>query len=851
MRKSPRGLYTLAFFIPALLLGIAFALHGVYPFGDRQILVTDLWQQYYPFLASLCRKLRAGESLLYSWDIGMGINYIALAAYYLASPLNLLLALLPETMLREGVTLLLLVRVGLAGVTITALLQEIEPRDDRLPAVFGAMFALCAFILGYYWNIIWLDAFALMPLVMLGLLRLTRSGKWTLYTFALGLCVFTNYYIGYGVCLFTLLAFVCLCIIQKHTGKFLLRRFLLFAGSSVLALGMTAVLTLPAFFALRNAYSSFHAFPSPPGLYESFPNLLANLLSFSPPTDKVGLPNIASSLLCTLLLIPYMFRKDVTLREKLCAGGMLLLLILSLNLNILNFVWHAFHITNMIPYRFAYLVPFTLILIAYRAMNTPDSLDRRALPGMLLTGAALCALGYLARRSLPILLANAALTVAFTGICALPRTRTKSLVPILLVVLITAELGVNAWIGVKTVRTTDRAAYPDNYNNVRALLNRADEADSDTRTAFTGRFTYNDPTLYGCTGIDLFSSSADVCVTRFLEGLGLPAWDAGNRYGYQESSPFTDAVLGIRRLISRDGIVRDALTRESSGFAGNVVLYQTVGTSLGFVTADTALAYVPDGETPFENQNRLFRLMTGLDEDLFTPLDIIHVKHEGYTVCRLDYGSYSFQPVAGVESCSLKWNYRLPQDATLYAYTDIDHIRYIHVLDGTESWYYEQTRPYIYPMGTFSAGDLVSLYSNINPGLAGYATVRVCMLNRDVLEHGLAILARSPFTVTSRTGSSLTGTVDTAVDGLLYLSIPYDTGWQIALDGVPVTPETVGGAMCAIRVSAGMHTVTMRYIPKGFLIGAGISGVCLVTVLLCAAVSRARSRKRRLRECAN
>lgn len=60
----------LAFIIPFVLMTAAFALMKAAPFGDKQILVTDLWQQYYPFLVDFQDKLKNGESLFWSWTQG-------------------------------------------------------------------------------------------------------------------------------------------------------------------------------------------------------------------------------------------------------------------------------------------------------------------------------------------------------------------------------------------------------------------------------------------------------------------------------------------------------------------------------------------------------------------------------------------------------------------------------------------------------------------------------------------------------------------------------------------------------------------------------------------------------------
>ena len=87
-RKNPGLTYLTAFFLPAFLLLTVWACNGVQPFGTRMILAHDQWHQYYPFFVSFRERLLSGHSLFYSWDTGMGTNFLALYGYYLASPLN-------------------------------------------------------------------------------------------------------------------------------------------------------------------------------------------------------------------------------------------------------------------------------------------------------------------------------------------------------------------------------------------------------------------------------------------------------------------------------------------------------------------------------------------------------------------------------------------------------------------------------------------------------------------------------------------------------------------------------------------------------------------------------------------
>ena len=123
-------IYLMAFTVPFIIMFMAFAWLKIYPFGDRQILVVDAWNQYYPFLVELGRKLKGGESLLYCWRLGLGSDFASLIAYYLASPLNLLIVFFPADWLREAFTLFILIKAGLAGSSCAYALNKLNGKSD-------------------------------------------------------------------------------------------------------------------------------------------------------------------------------------------------------------------------------------------------------------------------------------------------------------------------------------------------------------------------------------------------------------------------------------------------------------------------------------------------------------------------------------------------------------------------------------------------------------------------------------------------------------------------------------------------------------------------------------------------
>ena len=252
----------IAFGIPVFLMLCLMIVAGAEPFGRNSMLYSDMYHQYYPFFKAFRRALLSGDSLLYSWNVGMGMDYLGLISYYLASPLNLLSILVPEAFLLEFYSLLMPVKLGLASVFFALFLQKTFGKNDISISLFGAFYGMCAWALGFQWNLMWLDTFALLPLVALGTIALLREKKFVLYTLTLFLSIYANYYIGFFTCIFVLLLFICYQICRCTSLKGFFSDLFRIAFFSALAIAMTALLTLPAFAALQTTQSSVNQFPT-------------------------------------------------------------------------------------------------------------------------------------------------------------------------------------------------------------------------------------------------------------------------------------------------------------------------------------------------------------------------------------------------------------------------------------------------------------------------------------------------------------------------------------------------------------------------------------------------------------
>lgn len=101
----------MAFIVPLIIMLAIYIMRGIYPFGDSVYLRSDMYHQYAPFFSNLWDKIRNGGSLQYSWDIGMGSNFLALYGYYLSSPINWFIALFPKKNLLEIMDYIIMIKL--------------------------------------------------------------------------------------------------------------------------------------------------------------------------------------------------------------------------------------------------------------------------------------------------------------------------------------------------------------------------------------------------------------------------------------------------------------------------------------------------------------------------------------------------------------------------------------------------------------------------------------------------------------------------------------------------------------------------------------------------------------------
>ena len=880
-RKSARRFYypALAFLIPFVGMLLVMLISGYKPFGKYSMLYSDMYHQYYPFFVAYRRALLSGDSLLYSWNVGMGMDYLGLISYYLASPLNLLSVLVPEKWLLSFFSLLMPIKLGLAGLFFALLLKNLYGKNDLPIALFGSLYALCAWALGYQWNILWLDTFALLPLVILGEIRLLQDRKFILYTLTLFLSIFSNYYIGFFTCIFVALVFFCYEICRPRG----LRRFFadlgLMAVFSAIAIGMTAILTLPALAALQTTQSSVNNFPKGfrlniassntfLGLLDAMRQVAGNMGGSLEPSFKEGLPNLYCGVGSILLGFLYLMAPDIRLRDKLCAVFLLLFFNVSFIIRQLDYIWHGFHFTNMIPYRFSFLYSFVLLYMAYRAWLLRRKFDSlQIITAMFLTAAVLCCSGELTatrtaeafglRLDLPVyLMYNASFLALYTGALLLGlrkkrvpedaepeavmearRYRDRARITSRWAVLIAASVEIAAILINFAVwfPGTNVSDYPRGTDKTASMIRYLHEREENTlfyRAETTHSQTLNDGALNNYNGISTFTSSANVRTTEFMKALGYGAKNTYNRYCFEESSPVANLFLDLKYMLDRAGRDRSSgFFREVHHYGNVTLLENTAYLPLGFLTEASLgdLDFSGSGDR-FLFQNRLFSAASGVSGSVWSKVggENIAIQGNGATVTAGSTEGYCTYSDCEAGS-DVTYTFTADREGFACIYLDLPKRNDFTVSVNDVELYREViSLPQMLAVQDVVPGDAIQVRVLCDAGEKSTMTVTAAILDRKVFQEGYEKLAGAVLGLTAFRNTFVEGIVDCNREGLLYTSIPQNGNWHAYVDGEEAPIILIGDCMIGLELTEGMHTVTFRYQNKAFSLGWKITALCAV-----------------------
>lgn len=858
-----------AFFIPVFILTLVFAITGIYPFGQQQIAVIDMYHQYVPFLGELQYRLQGGGSLFYSWNSGGGCNFWCLLSYYGASPLNLILILFPQKLLMEGITVILLIKVGLTGSFMFIYLKNIRTCADGIVDMisgwhtvsFACMYALCSYVIGYYWCIMWLDAVMVLPLCVLGLSRLISEGRIAMYTISLAYIVFANYYISIMVCIFILVYYPVLYFItvRGEGVKTCVLTALKAAGCSLLGIAMSAVMLLPTYISMKNAYYFSSDMPEEWSFYEDALDVINQLLPDAHLTYLDGLPNLCCGFLVTMMLIIYFISRDIQIREKALNGVFLLLMFFSMNINKLDFIWHGMHFPNQLPFRFSFVVCFVITGMAYRVFKRIDGTDPKTIMKVI---AGMAAYYVFAQKLLAdkvddvqiFFYYGLAFLAMYSVVLMLHRTGrigSRSFA-VLLTAVVCVELLATTWNGIELIGNSSRETYNENRSSITALAEYAGREGGSTESGGDGTFSrmevddpiiHNCPALYHYRGMGQFSSTLNADTTGLMEKIGFEGHPGSNRFNYVETCPVLNCITNTNYLIGKNKKIEDA-DFEFVKKSGNSRLYKSrYPLSIGYMLPESIRTWNPVSEDPFENLNGYIKAATdGQISNVFEDAGAGEVE---------DYGMASYYSGNNTLECTLNESeengtviltFKAKKSGKHYVYAAADSAERITIerQDNKKDTEVQSDCGSVLNIGDLKKGEEFRIRVEFEKDRDGRVRTHVCTLDGSAWDKAYGLISENLMTVTDAGDTFIRGTVDVTERGMLMTSVPYEDGWHLKVDGNSRTiSELAGGSWISLPLDVGVHKIELSFRPPGIIAG-------LIITLLSAAALLFMCRFRRI-----
>lgn len=830
--------YIAAFGLPFFICVIICIGNGVYPFGDNCILHIDMYHQYCPFFTEFLNKLQSGGSLQYSWNLGLGSDFVSLYAYYLASPLNFLILLCPKSHVIEFMTLLIILKISASGLTFFLYIRhhyKFVGKDGRMhknqviPAiVFSTAYALSGFVAAYSWDIMWMDCIALFPLIMIGLERLVQEKKAGLYYITLALCIFCNYYISIMICIFLVFAFVLLFFSQKKgKGGAVLR----FGWYSLLAGASSAILLLPEIAVLSVSGSAEGGFPKTAKFYF---NILAELgrgaAVTSVYTGNDHWPNLYAGAFSLFLVWIYVLNRRISWKEKVPRIAMLAFFLVSFAENQLDYIWHGMHFPQALPGRQSFLYSFVLLSMGFAAVRKRKGtkiwhIAVAAIVSMML----LLLSGWYGDETVtePVSLVITALFIcvyAVTFVLTKITGKKKRLAFAQFAVFVAvAELAIN--MAATGFGTTSRVAYTEKQTDYENLLKTAKEDNEETGSGFyrvedTERKTKNDDSLYGYASATIFSSLMNLDVSHLFQSLFMEG--GKNFYCYNGATPLSSSLFSVKYMLS-DSALEESPYRTLIGGSGSSFLYRNnYSLPLGFVMDEQAIAnWTSSTADRMASLNSLTSAL-GAEGQMLYPATCVTDANAGDTTIDIAEDGYYYADYVSCTSDTLTVNRS----------------------DGWTKQYSKTSHRYLIELGECKAGDEIHILNSNMESIE----FQVYQLNEKVVQQAFDTLNAQTMQLTDMTDRKIEGKIQVQNAGRLILSVPADEGWTLYVDGKETEIEPLADALVGVHLEKGSYTIKLCYTTPGLKVGAGISLGAVILFLISACVRTGISRKRELHE---
>lgn len=838
---------TASFFLPVIVMLAVYALLGIYPFGAKTILTIDLNNQYISYFAYLKEMLEGNHSFFYSFSKTLGGDMIGLSAYYLMSPLNLFLLLFPASQLPSAVEIITLVKLGLCGAAFfICIFRKKNPWHGW---IFSTAYALMSYHIVYQQNIMWLDGMVLLPVIITGIHRIFQKKPAFLYLGALSSAVIINYYIGFMLCIFSVLYFLYYFFCADNRERFWdLGVIGSYALASVLAGGLSAWLLLPVFktFSGGKAVFSLSALSMEPDFHWSDFGVKFFPGSFDYEQVVMGLPNVFCGITVLFFLGLFFLHPKISFRKKAGVLGMFLILYGSFYYNGLNLVWHGFNPPAWFPYRYSFVFSFLMVLCGEEGFQRAEelSLKRLSVLSAFILAALISAAFYFSRKpfsfmskekylaAVLILAADAFFYLSYAckkpAVAAAfgrPAGRPYRLMPGMILLVCMLELCMN---GVYVLKHFKYADYPSWQKFVETTKPAVEYIKQKDDGFYRMEKTYHrkqcDPMLFDFRGLSHYSSTEKNMVKYFMGQMGFR--NNGNWSYYNRGSTYAaDSLLSVKYILSQKAL--EAPYQKIDRVNGISIYRNPYALPIGFMADDAVLSFNLDNPHKFEIQNDLWASLCPGAQPVFqkNPSEQTASKNleqaDGFCYLKKNAGEQAF----------LEYAVTAKSRGPLFGYFGTNDMHQVSVKVNGKSLgkYFDAFQYDIIRLGSFEKGEKITVRLVLKESMASITDAWFYTQDMEVFSKYCRALSQEALETEKFSDTEFLGTVSNQ-SGRNYMlfTIPYEDGWKAYVDDREAESCVGLGIFLTVKIPAGTHKVELQYIPQGYQTGLLLTGASLV-----------------------
>lgn len=782
-------------------------------------LFGDAVTQYTSLFSYFKDVLDGKSSLIYSFSKNLGGSMISTYAYYLSSPINLLIKFFDKSHISLFFVILIFIKISLSGLTMFLYLKNKVNKADFKLLIFSTAYSLCAYNICYYFNIMWLDILYLAPLVLLGIDHLFQKNSIFLYTISLSISIFSNFYIAYMLCIFLVGYFIYYYILyfkelksrKEHIN--IVIKFIIF---SILSALMCMVILLPTISDIKNfsrySIDNYHI------TYNIFKNFFSKLFigthSLSDPYSR-NTPNLYFGILPLILSIFYFFNKNISKRERVLSLIFVLLFMLSFSIKGINLFFHGGSLPNGYVFRYSFLFSLFMITLAAIHLYNMDieKIDRKKLKLFFVIYIFVAVISYFENDiefNLIILIINIIFGLSYL-LCFYFNFKYRFMLMVFIFIL-EMILNINLTffllpdLGIR-INLDNMSNFCKNYQNI---------ADNNYRMDSTYPITALDNLMCNSNGVSSSLSTNNKNIYQFFRNIGFNANPLGIAYSEQIVMA---TLLGMKYEISwypKDDFTYYEFVKNA--YFNNLNMNNKVNSlvyDIYNIKNNLTIGYLIDKDykyqntNPFEYQNNLIKSFSNTSENIYHIFSIKQIDQYEYQVTVDDSSKlYLF--------LNTDPSYINEVLGKLYVNDELIHTyRYARegIISFNNKWKNQTINLKFIPENENK------LHSNL---------LTIASLDENHFINAIKVLQQHQFTVTSIYKNTLEGNIESDEDKFLFLSIPYDKDFKAYLNNKEVKIYKAMDNFMKIKISKGNNKIKLVYTPYFFTLGKYISFISII-----------------------